>query len=158
MTRRVHEVMTRNPVTVERLTSLAEAARVMRDAGIGDVLVVEEGRLCGILTDRDLVVRALAEGRDPAETTVQAICSTEPLTVGPDHHVEEAVDLMRRHALRRLPVQTGSGELVGIVTLGDLEVERDPGSPLASIAAAAEEESHGGRAAGRARGTPEGAP
>ncbi|GGQ12341.1 MULTISPECIES: CBS domain-containing protein [Streptomyces] len=137
MTRRVHEVMTRNPVTVERLTSLAEAARVMRDADIGDVLVVEEGRLRGILTDRDLVVRGLAEDRDPAETTVQAICSTEPLTVGPDDHVDEAVDLMRRHALRRLPVQTGSGELVGIVTLGDLEVERDPGSPLASIAAAA---------------------
>ncbi|WP_338711852.1 CBS domain-containing protein [Streptomyces virginiae] len=137
MTRRVHEVMTRNPVTVERLTSLAEAARVMRDADIGDVLVVEEGRLRGILTDRDLVVRGLAEDRDPAETTVQAICSTEPLTVGPDDQVDEAVDLMRRHALRRLPVQTGSGELVGIVTLGDLEVERDPGSPLASIAAAA---------------------
>ncbi|MFJ1566681.1 CBS domain-containing protein [Streptomyces erythrochromogenes] len=136
MTRRVHEVMTRNPVTVERLTSLAEAARVMRDAGIGDVLVVDQGRLCGILTDRDLVVRGLAEDRDPAETTVQAICSAEPRTVGPDDHVDEAVDLMRRHALRRLPVRNGSGELVGIVTLGDLEVERDPGSPLASIAAA----------------------
>ncbi|THA81727.1 CBS domain-containing protein [Streptomyces sp. A0592] len=136
MTRRVHEVMTRSPVTVERLTSLAEAARVMRDAGIGDVLVVDQGRLCGILTDRDLVVRGMAEDRDPAETTVQAICSAEPRTVGPDDRVEEAVDLMRRHALRRLPVRNGSGELVGIVTLGDLEVERDPGSPLASIAAA----------------------
>ncbi|MFJ7779608.1 CBS domain-containing protein [Streptomyces yangpuensis] len=139
MTRRVHEVMTRNPVTVEGRTSLAEAARVMRDAGIGDVLVVDGGRLCGILTDRDLVVRALAEDRDPAGTTVLAVCSAEPLTVGPDDHVDEAVDLMRRHALRRLPVRTGSGEIVGIVTLGDLEVERDPGSPLASIAAAVEE-------------------
>ncbi|AQT70649.1 MULTISPECIES: CBS domain-containing protein [Streptomyces] len=136
MTRRVHEVMTRNPVALERGTSLAEAARVMRDAGIGDVLVVDQGRLCGILTDRDLVVRGMAEDRDPAETSVQAICSAEPVTVGPDDHVDEAVDLMRRHALRRLPVRNGSGELVGIVTLGDLEVERDPGSPLASIAAA----------------------
>ncbi|MFE0582241.1 CBS domain-containing protein [Streptomyces sp. NPDC058874] len=138
MTRRVHEVMTRNPVAVERLTSLAEAARVMRDAGIGDVLVVDQGRLCGIVTDRDLVVRGMAEDRDPAETTVHAVCSTEPLTVGPDDHVDEAVDLMRRHALRRLPVRDAGGELVGIVTLGDLEVERDPGSPLASIAAAEE--------------------
>ncbi|WP_327130205.1 CBS domain-containing protein [Streptomyces sp. NBC_01343] len=136
MTRRVHEVMTGNPVTVEQLTSLAEAARVMRDAGIGDVLVVDQGRLIGILTDRDIVVRALAEDRDPAETTVRAICSSDPLTVGPGDRVDQAVDLMRRHALRRLPVQDENGELVGIVTLGDLEVERDPGSPLSAIAAA----------------------
>ncbi|MFI1151227.1 CBS domain-containing protein [Streptomyces sp. NPDC020817] len=136
MTRRVHEVMTGNPVTVEQLTSLAEAARVMRDAGIGDVLVVDQGRLLGILTDRDIVVRALAEDRDPVETTVRAICSSDPLTVGPGDRVDQAVDLMRRHALRRLPVQAENGELVGIVTLGDLEVERDPGSPLSAIAAA----------------------
>ncbi|MFK0220952.1 CBS domain-containing protein [Streptomyces vinaceus] len=133
---RVHEVMTGNPVTVEQLTTLAEAARVMRDAGIGDVLVVDQGRLRGILTDRDIVVRALAEGRDPAETAVRAICSSDPLTVKPDDSVDQAVDLMRRHALRRLPVQADDGELVGIVTLGDLEVERDPGSPLSAIAAA----------------------
>ncbi|MFD7028921.1 CBS domain-containing protein [Streptomyces sp. NPDC059917] len=137
MIRRVHEVMTGNPVTVEQLTSLAEAARVMRDAGIGDVLVVAEGRLRGILTDRDIVVRALAEGRDPTETTVRAVCSDDPVTVGPDDGVDRALDLMRRHALRRLPVETASGELVGIVALGDLEVERDPGSPLSSISAAA---------------------
>ncbi|MBT2467983.1 CBS domain-containing protein [Streptomyces sp. ISL-66] len=136
MTRQVHEVMTGNPVTVEKLTSLAEAARVMRDAGIGDVLVVDEGRLRGILTDRDLVIRAVAENRDPADTTVQAICSTELFTIKPDDHVEQAIDLMRRHALRRLPVQTEDGELVGVVTLGDLEVERDPGSTLAAISAA----------------------
>ncbi|KJY39147.1 MULTISPECIES: CBS domain-containing protein [unclassified Streptomyces] len=137
MTRRVHEVMTGNPVTVEQLTSLAEAARVMRDAGIGDVLVVDQGRLCGILTDRDIVVRALAEDQDPAETTVRAICSGDPLTVRPDDRVDQAIDLMRRRALRRLPVvEAENGELVGIVTLGDLEVERDPGSPLSAIAAA----------------------
>ncbi|MFJ7203198.1 CBS domain-containing protein [Streptomyces sp. NPDC098789] len=136
MIRRVHEVMTGNPVTVEQLTSLAEAARVMRDAGIGDVLVVAEGRLHGILTDRDIVVRALAEGRDPTETTVRAVCTTDPVTVAPDDGVDQALDLMRRHALRRLPVRTPSGDLVGIVALGDLEIERDPGSPLASISAA----------------------
>ncbi|MGT2527284.1 CBS domain-containing protein [Streptomyces nojiriensis] len=136
MARRVHEVMARKPVTVDKLTSPAEAARVMRDANIGDVLVVDEGRLCGILTDRDLVIRAVAENRDLAETTVQAICSTDPVTVGPGEEVGEALRLMRRHALRRLPVQTEEGELVGVVTLGDLEVERDPGSALAAIAAA----------------------
>ncbi|MFF4260908.1 CBS domain-containing protein [Streptomyces virginiae] len=112
--------MTGNPVTVEKLTSLAEAARVMRDASIGDVLVVDEGRLRGILTDRDIVVRAIAENRDPADTTVYAVCSPEPVTVGPGDDVDHAVDLMRRNALRRLPVETEDGELVGVVTLGDL--------------------------------------
>ncbi|MFD5417597.1 CBS domain-containing protein [Streptomyces sp. NPDC127069] len=136
MTRRVHEVMTGNPVTVEKLTSLAEAARVMRDADIGDVLVVDEGRLRGILTDRDLVVRAMADNRDPAETTVQAVCTTDPVTVGPDDGVDEAIALMRRKALRRLPVVSGNGGLVGVVSLGDLVVEQDPGSALAAIAAA----------------------
>lgn len=136
MTRRVHEVMTRKPVTVEKGTSLAEAARVMRDADIGDVLVVDGGRLCGILTDRDLVVRAVAENRDPDGTTVQAVCSTDPITVVPGEDVGQALHLMRRHALRRLPVRTEDGELVGVVTLGDLEVERDPASALAAIAAA----------------------
>ncbi|MFF3619374.1 CBS domain-containing protein [Streptomyces sp. NPDC002467] len=136
MTRQVHEVMTERPVTVEKVTSLAEAARVMRDAGIGDVLVVDEGRLRGILTDRDLVIRAMAENRDPAETTVQAVCSTEPITVDPEAGVDQAADLMRRHKLRRLPVQNDDGELVGVVTLGDLAVERDPGWALAAIAAA----------------------
>ncbi|WP_327418945.1 CBS domain-containing protein [Streptomyces sp. NBC_01233] len=136
MTRRVHEVMTKNPVTVEKLTSLAEAARVMRDADIGDVLVVDGGRLCGILTDRDLVVRAMAGNRDPGETTVQAVFSSAPVTVRPDDKVDHALDLMRRNALRRLPVQTQEGDLVGVVTLGDLAVEQDPGSALAAISAA----------------------
>ncbi|MFF4579391.1 CBS domain-containing protein [Streptomyces sp. NPDC001389] len=136
MARRVREVMTGNPVTVEKATSLAEAARVMRDAGIGDVLVVDEGRLRGILTDRDLVVRAMADNRDPGETTVQAVCSTDPVTVRPDDGVDQAIALMRRKALRRLPVVTGEGELVGVLSLGDLVVEQDPGSALAAIAAA----------------------
>ncbi|MCP3754597.1 CBS domain-containing protein [Streptomyces sp. TBY4] len=136
MTRRVHEVMTGNPVTVEKLTSLAEAARVMRDADIGDVLVVDEGRLHGILTDRDIVIRAIAENRDPADTTVHAVCSAEPVTVRPDDGVDQAVALIRRHALRRLPVQTEDGELIGVVTLGDLTIEQDPGSALAAVTAA----------------------
>ncbi|MFF2197446.1 CBS domain-containing protein [Streptomyces sp. NPDC058157] len=136
MARRVREVMTKNPVTVEKTTSLAEAARVMRDADIGDVLVVDAGRLRGILTDRDLVVRAVAGNRDPSDTTVQDVCTTDPVTVGPDDGVDEAIALMRRRALRRLPVVAGDGGLVGVVTLGDLVVEQDPGSALAAIAAA----------------------
>ncbi|MFB7463567.1 CBS domain-containing protein [Streptomyces sp. NPDC056224] len=136
MTRQVHEVMTERPVAVEKQTSLAEAARVMRDAGIGDVLVVDEGRLRGILTDRDLVIRAIAESRDPSDTTVQSVCTNELVTVRPDDGVDHAVDLMRRHALRRLPVETEDGVLVGVVTLGDLAVEQDPASALSAISAA----------------------
>lgn len=91
--------MTEHPVTVEKLTSLAEAARDMRDAEIGDVLVVDDGELSGILTDRDLVVRAMAEDKDPADTTVQAVCSTEPVTVRPDDELDHAANLTREHAL-----------------------------------------------------------
>lgn len=79
----IQDVMTEHPVTVGKLTSLAEAARVMRDADIGDVLVVDDGELSGILTDRDLVVRAMAEDKDPADTTVQSVCSTPPVTPVP---------------------------------------------------------------------------
>ncbi|MFH7594232.1 CBS domain-containing protein [Streptomyces racemochromogenes] len=143
MARRVHEVMTGNPVTVGKSTTLAEAARVMRDADIGDVLVVDGGRLRGILTDRDIVVRAVADDRDPAETTVRAVCTTDPVTVGPDDGVDAAIALMRRRALRRLPVVTGDGALVGVVSLGDLVVEQDPGSALAAIAAAGPGNGHG---------------
>lgn len=103
-----------------RIRPCSWPARVMRDAGTGGVLVVGEGRLRGILTDRDIVIRAIAETKDPADTTAYAVCSTEPVTVRPGDDVDHAVDLMRRNALRRLPVETEDGELVGVVTLGDL--------------------------------------
>ncbi|MFF5970353.1 CBS domain-containing protein [Streptomyces sp. NPDC012769] len=135
MTQSVRDVMTGHPVTVGTLTSVAEAARVMRDADIGDVLVVDGDTLRGIVTDRDLVVRAMAEGRDPADTTVQSVCSERPVTVAPDEGIDRAVGLMREHALRRLPV-TEEGRLVGIVTLGDLAIEKDPSSALADISSA----------------------
>jgi CBS domain-containing protein len=135
MTQRIHEVMVEHPVTVRTTTSLAEAARVMRDADIGDVLVVDNGVLRGILTDRDVVVRAIAEDRKPDDTPVRAVCSPDLVTVRPDDSTDEAVSLMREHALRRLPV-TEDGQLVGIVTLGDLALDRDPASALADISAA----------------------
>ncbi|WP_418955558.1 CBS domain-containing protein [Streptomyces tritici] len=135
MLRRVEEIMTEHPVTVRSLTSLTEAARVMRDADIGDVLVVDDGRLRGIVTDRDIVVRALAEGRDPARTTVHSVCSPDVVTVAPDDTLAHATDVMRERALRRLPVAE-NGRLRGIVTLGDVAIEREPASALADIASA----------------------
>ena len=84
MRQTIRDVMTANPRTVTPSTSVVDAARVMRESDIGDVVVIAEGRLCGILTDRDIVVRALAEGRDPVRTRVGDICSQELITVSPD--------------------------------------------------------------------------
>jgi CBS domain-containing protein len=132
MAQQIRELMTPNPVALPGTASVHEAARAMRDADIGDVIVIENNQVCGIVTDRDIVVRTLAEARDPATTTLADICSHALLTVSPTDSVEEAVRLMRTHAIRRLPVVEG-GQPVGIVSLGDLAVERDPGSALGDI-------------------------
>jgi CBS domain-containing protein len=135
MAQHIREVMTPNPVALPGTASVHEAARAMRDAQIGDVIVIERNEVCGIVTDRDLVVRILAETRDPATTTLADICSHSLVTVRPTDSVEEAVRLMRAHTIRRLPVVEG-GQAVGIVSLGDLAVERDPGSVLGEISGA----------------------
>jgi CBS domain-containing protein len=135
MPQRIHDVMTPNPVTLPGTTSVQDAARAMRDQAIGDVIVIEHNQVCGIITDRDIVVRTVAEEQDPATTTLADICSHSLLTVLPTDSVEQAVRLMRTHAIRRLPVVDG-GKAVGIVSLGDLAVERDPDSALGEISAA----------------------
>jgi CBS domain-containing protein len=135
MAQQIRELMTPNPVALPGTASVHETARAMRDAQIGDVIVIENNQVCGIVTDRDIVVRILAETRDPATTTLADICSHSIVTVTPTESVEEAVRLMRTHAIRRLPVVDG-GQAVGIVSLGDLAVERDPGSALGEISSA----------------------
>jgi CBS domain-containing protein len=135
MARYLRDIMTQNPVTVQSNDSVVAAARSMRDGNIGDVVVVERGEIQGILTDRDSVVRALAEGRDPARTTVGEICSRELTTLSPSDAIGDAVTMMREKAIRRLPV-VDDGRPVGIVSLGDLAVERDPESALGGISAA----------------------
>ncbi|MFH9434558.1 CBS domain-containing protein [Streptomyces rochei] len=136
MTRYVRDIMTGHPVTVEPLTSVTAVARVMRDRDLGAVLVTDGDELRGLVTDRDLVIRAVAEGGDPERTTVAGVCSDEELvTVGPDDELEHAVELMREHAVRRVPV-VDDGRPVGIVSLGDLALERDPESALGDISVA----------------------
>jgi CBS domain-containing protein len=100
------------------------------------VIVVEDEQLFGILTDRDIVVRVLAEGRDPETTPVGDICSRELTTVRPTDSVGDVVRVMREKAIRRLPVVEESGEVIGIVSIGDVAVERDRHSALADISAA----------------------
>ncbi|WP_330461530.1 CBS domain-containing protein [Streptomyces sp. NBC_00820] len=135
MTQQVREIMTTDLVTVEPLTSVVDVAQLMRREDVGDVLVVDEGRLRGVVTDRDLVIRVLAEGDDIHDRTVANACSEDLITVAPDDDVDEVMGLMRHRAVRRLPV-VEEGRPVGIVSLGDLAIAVDPGSALAGISAA----------------------
>ncbi|WP_138907631.1 CBS domain-containing protein [Streptomyces chryseus] len=136
MGQQVREIMTSAPATVGVLTAVSEVAHRMREENIGVVLVAEGDELRGLVTDRDLVVRVLAEGKAPGETTVRDVCSTDLVTVAPGDEVDDAIRLMRENALRRLPVVEGS-TAVGIVSLGDLAIERDPTSALGDVSAAA---------------------
>ncbi|MFF3905772.1 CBS domain-containing protein [Streptomyces sp. NPDC001848] len=135
MAQHVRDIMTAAPVTVEPRTPVATVAQVMRDQNIGAVLVTEGDRLRGLVSDRDLVVRTVAEGADPRETTVDRACSGDLVTVSPEDELDRAVRLMREHSVRRVPV-VENGEPVGIVSLGDLAIERDPESALGDISVA----------------------
>jgi CBS domain-containing protein len=136
MAERIQDVMTTNPETLPESTTVREAAEAMRANDIGDVVVVDDnGKLSGILTDRDIVVRVVAEGRDPRTTRIGDIASRDLTAVSPDDPVDRAVQLMRDKAIRRLPA-VDKGKPVGIVSIGDLALDRDPGSALADISAA----------------------
>jgi CBS domain-containing protein len=130
----LREVMTPNPTVCSADTSAAQAAKMMRDQGIGDVLVQDDGSL-GIVTDRDIVTRAVAEGRDPTQVTLGDICTRNVETVSPEMSVDDVIRLMSDKAVRRIPV-VEAGKPVGIVALGDLAVDRDRRSLLADISAA----------------------
>jgi signal-transduction protein with cAMP-binding, CBS, and nucleotidyltransferase domain len=132
----IDQVMTKNPLTVAETAPVREAATIMRDANIGDVLVTRsDGTVCGIVTDRDLTVNVVAEGKDPNSVTVEDVCSHHIESVASGDPVGRAVVLMRDRAIRRLPV-IDDGNLVGIVSLGDLAMEQDPQSALADISEA----------------------
>jgi CBS domain-containing protein len=131
----VADVMTRDLQQVGADSPVREAARLMRENDIGDVLVVDGDRTVAIVTDRDIAVRLVAEDRGP-DTPVREICSEGDLvTVSPDTSATEAVRLMREHAVRRLPVMEGD-RAVGIVSIGDMAMEHDETSALADISAA----------------------
>ncbi|MFI2506855.1 CBS domain-containing protein [Streptomyces sp. NPDC018972] len=131
----VKDVMTPGVVAVRPDASIVEAAQLMRTQHIGDVVVADGQRVVGVLTDRDITVRAVARGADPLEVSVESVCTPDPLTLAPDDPVSSAVALMREHAIRRIPVVEG-GLPVGLVSLGDLAEAREPGSALADISRA----------------------
>ncbi|MDQ0717394.1 CBS domain-containing protein [Streptomyces luteogriseus] len=138
----VKDVMTAGVVAVRPDASLVEAAQLMRTQNIGDVVVAEGQDVIGVLTDRDITVRAVADGADPMTVSARTVCTRNPVTVTPDDRVATAVTLMREHAVRRLPV-VEKGLPVGIVSLGDVAEAEDPASALADISRA-EPDARGG--------------
>lgn len=135
MSNTVKDVMTPNPVTMSESATLVSGAQAMRDSDIGAVIVMRDNDVSGILTDRDITVRAVAEEKDPRRATVGEVYTRNPTTVSPADEINRAVELMREQAVRRLPV-VENGKAVGIVSLGDLALDRDPGSALGDISAA----------------------
>ncbi|MEU7057741.1 CBS domain-containing protein [Streptomyces sp. NPDC046197] len=131
----VRDVMTPGVVAVRPDASLVEAARLMRAQDIGDVVVADGQDVVGVLTDRDITVRAVAEGLDPQAVSARTVCTPNPLVVAPYDPVSAAVALMRERAVRRLPV-VEDGLPVGMVSLGDLAEAQDPHSALADISRA----------------------
>ncbi|WP_433697344.1 CBS domain-containing protein [Nocardiopsis sp. CA-288880] len=131
----IAEVMSETVHTVAPETTLREAARIMRDEDVGDVVVTDSGRIRGVLTDRDIVVRCVADEGDPDRVTVGQVCSAEVVTVPRQSSLRDAVHAMRTSSVRRLPVVDGP-EVVGIVTMGDLARTIDEDSALADVSAA----------------------
>jgi CBS domain-containing protein len=133
--REVREVMSAMPETVDIDTSVREAAEKMRVADIGNVIVAENGHVRGILTDRDIAVRAVSEGKDPDATKAGDIMTPSPITIAPTESVKAAIDLMHRHDIRRLPV-VANGRPVGVVALADVSMSPSAQPLLADISTA----------------------
>jgi CBS domain-containing protein len=133
--RKMRDIMSAAPVCMAPGESVSAAAMVMKRHGIGTVLVQTGGRLSGLVTDRDITVRVLAENRDPRTTRIGDICSSELIVLGPDDDVAQATRLVRERAVRRIPVLQ-DGTPVGVVSIGDLAMAQDATSALSGISSA----------------------
>ncbi len=134
--RPVTAVMSTSVETVPSDTSIVEATQRMARANIGDVLVVDTaGALLGIVTDRDIAIRVVAEGQDPRNIRAGDVMSPT-VSVGSNATVEEAMEVMRQHDIRRIPVADTTGRPIGVISLGDLSTSREASGVLADISAA----------------------
>jgi CBS domain-containing protein len=124
--------MSRNVISCNESDTVEQAAKAMRDNDVGDVVVTSNGDLKGILTDRDVVIRAVADGADTTQTTIGQILTTQVVTASPDDSLGDVATRMADAAVRRIPVVENS-KVVGVVSLGDLAEERDPNSVLGAI-------------------------
>ena len=128
----IREVMTKDPITIEESASVVEAAKAMAKADIGPTLITRGGELAGIVTDRDIAVRVVAEGQDPNSVKAIDIATTDLATLSPDDDAGDAVRLMKEKNIRRVAI-VENNQPVGIVSIGDLAVALDEGSVLADI-------------------------
>lgn len=122
--RRCREIMTRNVKTAHRATTLQEVSALMRDGDMGAMPIVEDGKLVGIVTDRDIVVRAIAEGKDASEP-IGDVMTTEVFAVRENDFAFEAIRLMGDKQVRRVPIVNDAGELVGIIAMADVALETE---------------------------------
>ena len=120
MAKSVRELMTRNPCSIDSDKSVTYAAKMLRDEDVGLAPIVDGDRLVGTVTDRDIAIRVVAEGKDPESTKVKEIASINLVTVDPQEDLEVAVKLMAKHQVRRLPVIEEGGRLVGLVAQADI--------------------------------------
>jgi CBS domain-containing protein len=123
MGKRISELMSPNPCAIEADKPVAYAARMMKDEDVGLAPIVQGDRLVGTLTDRDIVMRVVAEGKDPESTSVREVASTDLVTIDPQQDLGEALQLMARNQVRRLPVVEEDGRLVGVVAQADVARE-----------------------------------
>src|SRR6478736_2923833 len=131
----IRDLVKGDPVTVDASGTVQDAAKVMADKDIGNVLVVENDEVQGIVTDRDIVVRVLAKG-DGSDASVREAATTDLETINPDTSIDDAIQKMEQGNVRRLPVVEDDGKPVGVITLGDLAQAKDKDSALADISAA----------------------
>ena len=116
----IRDLMTENPRAIDADKPVAYAARMMRDEDVGLAPIVQGDRLVGTVTDRDIALRVVAEGRDPESTTVREVASTDLVTIDPEQSLDEALRLMAQHQVRRLPVVEEDGRLVGVLAQADV--------------------------------------
>jgi CBS domain-containing protein len=121
----IRDLMTENPCSIDADKSVAYAAKMMRDEDVGLAPIVEGDRLIGTVTDRDIAIRVVAEGKDPDQTTVREVASTNVVTIDPQQDMDDALSLMAKHQVRRLPVVEEDGKLVGVVAQADVAREGD---------------------------------
>jgi CBS domain-containing protein len=121
----IRDVMTSNPCTIDAEKSVAYAAKMLRDEDVGLAPIVEGGKLIGMLTDRDIAIRVVAEGRDPGQVKVRDVASKQVVTIDPQQDLDEALRIMAKHQVRRLPVVEEDGQLVGVVAQADIAREGD---------------------------------
>ena len=125
MGKKIQEVMTSNPCAIDADKPVSYAAQMMKDEDVGFAPIVEGDRLVGTLTDRDIAIKVVAEGKDPQSTAVRDIASTDVVTVDPQQDLDEALRLMASNQVRRLPVVEEDGRLVGVVAQKDVAEEGD---------------------------------